>query len=88
MTDKTKVQKNQEPCTAVQANRNAPDFHCKLLGAHSIHVDPGTGTRWGYGAKPKGWNRRWEKTYRNRKLQRASALGDAGRQSNKKKVEK
>lgn len=45
-------------CAARQRNTRAADFGCSLRGdaPHSVHVDPGTGTRWGYpGRKMKGW---------------------------------
>ena len=76
MAEKAKVQK-LEACAAVHTNRRVPDFHCKILVAHSIHVDPRTGERWGAGDRPRGWNKRWElKRYANSKLHRASRLGN------------
>lgn len=62
-------------CAAHQSNRKAPDFYCTLKSsAHNIHVDPRTGTRWGDGSLPRGWNRKWsEKKYANSKLQRRSS---------------
>jgi len=66
--------KGKKRCQASQHNPKSPDFECKLDdSAHSIHVDPRTGARWGDGKFPRGWNRRWSaKKYANRKLSRQS----------------
>lgn len=71
-------EKAAKGCTARQANRRAPDFGCDLTVGHTIHKDPRTGTRWGEGSRPRGWNRRWCKSYANPKLTRRSlAMGRA-----------
>lgn len=65
-------------CTATQANRRAPDLRCGLAeSAHTVHVDPATGTRWGSGGPPRGMRRKGYKKYANAKLVRRSRV--AGR---------
>ena len=58
-------------CAAVQVNRRVPDFACSVAAGHTIHVDPRTGTRWGDGQYPRGWNRKWSRRkYANPKTAR------------------
>lgn len=71
------VTKKESRCTAVWTNRQVPDFECKLTAAHSIHVDPKTGTRWGDGSVPRGMRRKGYKKYANVKLSRQSAVAVA-----------
>lgn len=66
-------QKKEERCTATQVNRRSPDFECKIMTAHGVHIDPRTGQRWGAGKLPRGFCRRWKKNYGNPKLHRQSA---------------
>ena len=72
------IEKVQKSCPAFQSNAKAPDFGCGLKeSAHNIHVDPRTGTRWGNGKYPKGWNRKWgKKKYGNAKLSRHSSVSE------------
>lgn len=69
-------EKKASRCTAIQANRRVPDFDCRIVtGAGQthgkVHVDSRTGTHWGEGQKPRGWNSRWTgKRYGNPKLAR------------------
>jgi len=67
-------QQKESRCTAVQPNPRARDLECRLMTAHSVHVDPLTSVRWAEGPFPRGWNRRWKKNYANRKLSRQSAV--------------
>lgn len=64
-------------CAARQVNARRPDFTCASTAGHMVHVDPRTGTRWGDGKYPRGWNRRWCKSYANPKLRRQSAIAAA-----------
>lgn len=73
----TQQQKQDSRCAATQENPRAPNFGCKIMTAHSVHIDPRTGVRWGYGSFPRGWHRRWKKNYGNPKLHRQSALANA-----------
>lgn len=58
-------------CTARQANRQTPDFECSLVdSAHTVHVDPRTGQRWGEGGPPRGMRRKYPKKYANHKIHR------------------
>jgi hypothetical protein len=68
--DSAPKQPKETRCTARQLNRQAPDFDCKLLGGHTIHVTS-TGVRWGEGRHPRGWHRSWSaRRYANPKLAR------------------
>ena len=68
-------QRKETRCTATQINRRAPDFECRLMTAHTVHVDPRTGLRWGDGQLPRGYARKWSrKKYGNPKLHRQSLL--------------
>lgn len=61
----------KKPCPAIQTNRRAADFTCRLDQGHGqAHVDPVTGTRWGEGSVPRGMRRRGYQKYANRKLTR------------------
>jgi len=61
-------------CHAVQANRRAADFDCRLGPGHTVHVDTLTSQRWGEGGPPRGMRRKYPKKYANHKLNRQSAV--------------